>query len=64
MVYTCMYESTSIHCRVVGSWEEGQQWVKCHSVREASQQEMQCAHQIVAACDSAMRLAVARLPEM
>lgn len=55
------------HCmppRVVGVWEERSQWVKCHCVREASQQEVQCTHQMVALADSAMREAVARVSEI
>lgn len=49
---------------MVGSWEDSRQWVKCHCVREASQEEAEYAHQLVAVSDSAMREAVARLPEM
>ena len=51
-------------CRVVGSWDESHRWVKCHSVREASQQELQHVDQLVAMCDGHMRETVARLSEL
>ena len=62
-----MYTMLLLHlasCRVVGVWDGGQQWVKCHSVREASQQEASCAQQMVDMCDRAMRETVAKMPEM
>lgn len=49
---------------MVGSWEEKQEWLKCHSVREASQDEVVAAGDLVAVCDAIMRGTLARTPEM
>ncbi|CAI7995924.1 Spermatogenesis-associated protein 22 [Geodia barretti] len=50
--------------RVVGGWDEKQEWLKCHSVREATQDEVQTAGDMVTLCDAAMRETLATTPEM
>ena len=49
--------------RVVGSWDTGRGWLKCHLVRGASPQEQRSATQLRATAETALREAVARQPE-
>ena len=55
---------TRCSCRVVGGWDEKHDWLKCHSVREASQEEVETAKDLVSVCDSVMRETLATTSEM
>ena len=48
----------------MGSWDEKGEWLKCHSVREASQDEVRTTEELVTVCDAVMRRTVATMPEM